>query len=358
MTCPPIPPDETQRVATLHDLRVIDTPIEERFERITRLARRLLGVPIAAISLLDTDRQWFKSVQGLDVTETSREVSFCGHTILSDDLNIVPDASQDPRFADNPLVTGEPHISFYAGCPLKAANGSRIGSLCIIDRKPRRLSRDDRQVLLDLAGLAETELRESMGGQVQLDLLAQLTAERRQSMIDPLTRLWNRDGLFDLLDRQLAKVKEGTTSLGVLMVDLDFFKKVNDQYGHLAGDEVLRQAARRMLGSLRQDDIVARFGGEEFVVIIADAGCQMTALRIAERLRLRISDGPIRVNEFAVPVTASVGLAYVPSTSQASIDAILNAADGALLQAKRTGRDRLICADNLDNGPTPIAQAG
>ncbi len=357
MIAPPMAPDECRRQAALTQLNVLDTPIEERFERITRLARKLLGVPIAAISLVDHDRQWFKSIQGFSATQLPREESICGYTILSDEANVITDAAHDPRFESNPLVTGEPHLAFYAGCPIRSPDGFRIGALCVIDRKPRRMGRDDRQALADLAMMVETELRESMSSQIQRDLLGQLVSEARQAMIDPLTRLWNRDGLFEVLHQKRQIVAHGQGTLAVLMVDLDHFKQINDAYGHLAGDEVLRQTARRMLAALRQEDTVARFGGEEFAVVLSNPGCQMAALRIAERLRLRISDGPIRVNELAVPVTASVGMVFLPGGTRIETDLLLAQADDALLRAKRTGRDRLVSADDAgDHGM--LAQAG
>ena len=153
----PIPEDEELRIKTLRSLCVLDTQSEERFDRITRLAKRLFDVPIALVSLVDSDRQWFKSRQGLDARETPRASSFCGHAILSDELLVVNDASKDDRFADNPLVTGEPHIRFYGGCPVRAENGQRLGTLCIIDRSPRALSESDEQALRDLAGMVEAE---------------------------------------------------------------------------------------------------------------------------------------------------------------------------------------------------------
>ncbi len=155
---PPFPPDEQQRLAVLRSLRILDTPPEERFDRITRTAQRLFNVPIALISLIDAQRQWFKSCQGLPVSETPRSISFCGHAILADIPLIIPDALLDPRFADNPLVTGEPLIRFYAGQPLIAADGSKLGTLCIIDRAPRQFGEQDIAALCDLAAWAADEL--------------------------------------------------------------------------------------------------------------------------------------------------------------------------------------------------------
>lgn len=156
--------DESARLARLRACEILDTPPEESFERVTRLAAQLFDVPIAAVSLVDVDRQWFKSITGLTARQTSREVAFCAHAILGREVMEVRDATQDPRFADNPLVTGEVGIRFYAGAPLVTADGHALGSLCVIDRKPRHLTEQQRQVLADLAAMAmdAIELRNAL----------------------------------------------------------------------------------------------------------------------------------------------------------------------------------------------------
>ena len=158
MQAPALPPDERLRLEALRRLLILDTPPEERFDSLTVYAASLFQVPIALVSLVDADRQWFKSRCGLDVTETGRDVSFCGHAILHDELFVVSDALKDPRFSDNHLVTGNPSIRFYAGAPLKLKNGQRPGTFCLIDRKPRSLDAWERQHLLDLARVASLEL--------------------------------------------------------------------------------------------------------------------------------------------------------------------------------------------------------
>jgi PAS domain S-box-containing protein len=155
---PPVPEDEERRVARLRSLGILDTPPEERFDRLTRLAAALFDVPIALVSLVDVNRQWFKSCVGLDDTETDRSVSFCGHALSRRDALVIEDAHLDPRFADNPFVVGEPWVRFYAGHPLLNEHGSAVGTLCIIDPKPRSFSDDDRRSLADLARLVENEL--------------------------------------------------------------------------------------------------------------------------------------------------------------------------------------------------------
>ena len=155
----PLPPDEATRLAALGRLGLLDTPEEDRFGRITRLARRVFLAPIALVTLIDADRQWFKSRQGLDVSETPRDMAICAHAILSDETFVVPDTLDDPRFAENPLVVRPPRIRFYAGQPLHTSDGHRVGTLCVMDHRPRELAAVDLEALRDLAVLAEGELR-------------------------------------------------------------------------------------------------------------------------------------------------------------------------------------------------------
>lgn len=167
---PQLAPNEQQRLRALQQLCILDTPSEERLDRITRIATHFFNVPIALIALVDTQRQWFKSSQGLDVAETPRSISFCGHTILGDTAMVVPDTLRDPRFVDNPLVQNDPHIRFYAGYPLSAADGSKLGTLCLIDRRPRKLRAADLDVLRDLAAWAEEEVNNLSQRQAKAEL--------------------------------------------------------------------------------------------------------------------------------------------------------------------------------------------
>ncbi|MEW6982812.1 PAS domain S-box protein [Colwelliaceae bacterium 6471] len=158
MQPPKFPDNEQQRLQVLQQLNILDTPAEERFDRVTRLAKQMFNVPIVLVSLIDSDRQWFKSRQGLDACETGRDISFCGHAIHERDIFEVNDASQDIRFADNPLVTDAPNIRFYAGAPMITEDGYALGTLCLIDSQPRELSHDERQALWDLANIVLSEL--------------------------------------------------------------------------------------------------------------------------------------------------------------------------------------------------------
>lgn len=153
-----IPDNESTRLAALYELLILDTPPEERFDRIAAFAAAEFEVPIAVITLVDAQRQWFKAKVGTEVCETGRDVSFCSHAILQDHIMVVPDAHDDVRFADNPLVTGAPHIRFYAGAPLTLPSGLRLGTLCLIDRRPRTLDALDLGILGTLRDLAVMEL--------------------------------------------------------------------------------------------------------------------------------------------------------------------------------------------------------
>lgn len=160
MIAPVLPDNEEERLASLHALELLDSPKEERFDRIVALTKAVMGVPIAYIALIDSDRQWFKSKVGMCdvVTQTSRDESFCGHAILQDSPLVVEDALKDPRFFDNPMVTGEPYVRFYAGHPLQSQAGHNIATLCVVDKSPRVFSEDDMERFAHLAAMAEREL--------------------------------------------------------------------------------------------------------------------------------------------------------------------------------------------------------
>jgi len=154
----PIPPDDVQRLKALHGLLILDTPPEQRFDRIVQFAAGEFKMPIVLISLVDEHRQWFKAKVGLDACETARAVSFCGHVITQSELFIIEDAARDARFADNPQVTGPPHVRFYCGAPLQLPSGATVGTLCLIDQQPRSFDPLDQAILIALRELVLEEL--------------------------------------------------------------------------------------------------------------------------------------------------------------------------------------------------------
>ncbi|MES2532179.1 MAG: sensor domain-containing diguanylate cyclase [Pseudomonadota bacterium] len=260
MLAPALPPDEATRVATLRSLNILDTSAEERFDRLTRLAKRLFGVPIALVSLVDADRQWFKSCFGLSATETSRDISFCGHAILDDDILMIPDALLDERFFDNPLVTGDPRIRFYAGYPLRVPNGSKLGTLCLIDVKARELDDEERDLLRDLARMAEQEL-----------------AAVQMATLDDLTLLSNRRGFESLAQHAINLCRRLEKPASLLFFDLNRFKQINDTFGHAEGDRALTAFAEVMREVMRDSDVIGRLGGDEFVALLTQADGVETA---------------------------------------------------------------------------------
>jgi len=316
MKRPDIPQNEAERLHALRALQILDSSHEERFDRVTRLARRLFGVPISLVSLIDEDRQWFKSAQGLEVAETSREVSFCGHAINQTGLFIVPNALDDERFQDNPLVTDAPNIRFYAGYVLKIRQGINIGTLCLIDSKPRDMDEEDRQLLQDLGEMIEQEIKS-----IQL------------ATLDELTLISNRRGFMTLVDHSMKVCRRNKLPISVVLFDLNKFKAINDTYGHHEGDFALVAFAQIMLDSFRDCDVIARLGGDEFVVMLLDSdeariGTVLDRFKNAAANANRTFDKPYRIEY-------SVGVAHFPHDTQESIEKMIEAADNAMFVDKK-----------------------
>ncbi|MBI5108876.1 MAG: sensor domain-containing diguanylate cyclase [Rhodocyclales bacterium] len=344
MIAPEIPQDEAQRLAALESMDVLFTPSEERFDRITRLAARLLGTPIALVSLVARDVQWFKSAQGLAARETPREISFCGHAIHADDALVVPDATQDPRFFDNPLVTDGPKIRFYAGHPIHGVNGERVGTLCVIDSEPKAFDPDQLAVLSDLAAIAESELQRGQLSETQRDLVRQMDELKRRASVDGLTRLWNRTAIMELLGAEVTRATRGVP-VSLAMIDVDHFKKVNDTHGHPAGDAVLVEVAARIRRCLREYDSVGRYGGEEFIAVLSNSSL-IPSMKLCQRMRMAIEKEAIDTPAGPVKVTISIGLVQTVA-KKTDVESLIAAADAALYRAKKNGRNCLEVG-NLD----------
>ena len=463
---------ERLRLEKLAALAILDTPREREFDAVVAIACRLLDCPIALVSLVDDHRQWFKASCGVDATETPRDIAFCAHAIRHDDIMVVADATQDPRFAANPLVVGPPGIRFYAGVPLRSGLTAEedglpgIGTLCVIDTRPRTLTEEDAAVLRDLAALVcglirarstasdaihlsgalhehihsldrqhrqfrhaerlaqigswrltlednqldwsdqvyaiyglprtarpplesaldhylpgdrakiaaglertiagdgpydiETEFVTATGqrrrvrsvGELEVidgravavigvfqDITRQYEMEqalRRNATTDALTRLSNRAHFTDTLADKFAQAVSEDAPLALLLIDLDGFKQVNDSFGHMAGDELLKLMAERLRQPSRANAFVARLGGDEFVMLISrPRDCARLETLIAGLLRdLRHTmchDGQSR------DVSATIGAAVVePGISEPGD--LIHKADLALYRAKREQR--------------------
>ncbi|MDP2226811.1 MAG: sensor domain-containing diguanylate cyclase, partial [Moraxellaceae bacterium] len=318
---------------------ILDTPPEQAYDDIVRLASCICRTPIALVSLIDADRQWFKANVGLDVCETPRDVAFCAHAILTPgEVMVVPDAQQDARFADNPLVTGAPGIRFYAGAPLVMSNGQALGTLCIIDTEPRELDATHRDALVTLARSIVTNFELT---RVSRELSVANVHLRTLSFIDSLTGLANRRALDARLEEEVARSVRHDGPLAVMLIDIDHFKSYNDTFGHLQGDQVLAQFGELLKQDLRQSDLVARYGGEEFVVLLPETTAE-GALMLAERYRERIENAAFA----GCSLTASIGVASWHPRHEHAED-LLRSADGALYAAKHAGRNCVQVADEI-----------
>jgi diguanylate cyclase (GGDEF)-like protein len=330
----------TLKLANLHSLDPFYTPLEERFERITRLARRALNVPIAAITVVQGDRQWFKSVSGWQVTELPISQSLCGEVIREGKQMIVSDTLEDLYLMSNPLVRNAPKFRFYAGFPIRDSEKKAIGTFCVLDIKPRKPDPAFATTLADLGVMALRELFTVELSNAQSALVAKLGEARRQAMFDPLTRLWNRRGATDLLNSALKEAVKHNHTLGICLADIDNFKQVNDRFGHQVGDQVLRRVASSIVASVRPQDIVCRYGGEEFLVIVHDVdekGCVAIGERICDGMRSMT----VNTRGGAVPATISVGVAMRNRGDPISSERLIALADEALYRSKRDGRDRV-----------------
>ena len=242
MQKPKLPACETERLQALLSLNILDTKPEDTYNSITELVKIFFDVPIVAVSLVDSERQWFKSIQGLDVCETSREVSFCGHAILSNSILVVEDASKDERFHDNPLVTGEPYIRFYAGFPIKSASGYRVGTLCIIDTKPRKIPYKKLKYLQKYASLIEKEFLEKRKSTGYLKEIAKI-----QEMY--ISNASNKQ-LFDyILSFLLRHTGSEYGFIGSILEDLNTGKPYLKTYAitNIAWDKETREFYKKML---------------------------------------------------------------------------------------------------------------
>ncbi len=311
------PADETRRLTALRALNILDTDPEERFDRITRLAQRLFGTSMATVTFVDADRQWFKSAHGVEAGgENPRDVSFCAHAILEPDTTVIADAREDERFADNPLVVGEPNIRFYAGHPVTAPGGEAVGTLCVLDDKPRASGDFDAEVLRELAEMVEAEI-----------------ASLSLAINDDLTGLTNRRGFEMLGERLLVAAARLDLPVSAIYADLDNMKPINDTYGHDAGDRALVDTAAVLSASLRASDLIARLGGDEFCAVLIGAAASVgptLVSRVESALAARnvASDEPFELS-------LSLGLTECSAGETIALWDLVARADAEMFAVKR-----------------------
>lgn len=332
---PPAPANEVARLAALHACGIMDTPREERFDRLTWLAQHIYDADVAFMGFIDEAHQWMKAMTSDAVAPIAeRPKTVCQSVVASGEPLVVGNLHTDERFAGHPALPYVP-LHFYAGVPLKLAPDLVIGTLCIMRQDAAREEDFHIAPLEALAAIAVDELE-----------LRTLNLElSRLSRLDALTGLANRRAFDEELLRAAARCQRTDEPLSLLLLDLDRFKSLNDTFGHQAGDEALRCFGRVLRAVARRDDLGCRYGGEEFALILPGADAA-GAFLVAERIRRELVGCKV-AHPHSETLTTSIGVATAHGAA-IGINALIADADAALYEAKRAGR----------NLSVPAAQAG
>lgn len=470
------PAMESARLAALEQTGLLDSPDEAEFDELVMLAAEICGTPMSAFTLIASDRQWIKAAIGLPIRQMSRDVSFCQHAVVRDELLVVEDATEDARFRENALVTAQPNIRFYAGMPLGGESGAHLGTLCVLDTVPRQLRpsqyhalkvlarqvqtqievriqqrrlvdavRERDKVVADLRSsedrfrtfmdnapflgfikdeegrfifyndrmarefglgradwigknvhdLFPTELADvyrandleaiaagrmvarveetidlqgcpvqwkshkfpwvvegkAMLGCISIDLTSEMQQQRALEVLcaeleqlaatDGLTGLANRRVLDERVKHEFQSARRYPSALSVVLLDIDNFKRRNDEFGHAVGDQVLQRMGALIRGSVRETDLAARYGGEEFVIVLPKTD-EHGATQYAERLKAAMD----RESWPGGPVTASIGTASLDSWTPSG-ERLIALADDAMYEVKCTGKNRILAHSEL-----------
>ncbi len=349
-------PKEHERLEALYQLQILETPVEQRFEHVTSLLCKIFDVPVSAISCVDAHRQWFKSIQGLSVTQTDRCISFCQHTILNEDVLIVPDARFDDRFDNNPLVTGDPGIVFYAGTPIYSPEGFPIASLCIIGYEPHSLDERDCAILKNCARLVESMLLTPRANAVEESMIREVGESWRASMIDPLTRRWNAEGMQTLIRETIIESASSKEQIAVTLLKLRGLDHVRTEHGVLAYEQLIHAFSQESLIALPHHDITGRLRGEEFAIL-------HTQVRNEEELHARLrkicdaASSCLHANEHrGANLQAQVVSVIVPPRSDRYAPQIMDRVESLLSTNERDPKAPAIFIETLnDSSPDQFA---
>lgn len=378
----PIPKNEAERLRALEKYDILDTPPEQAYDDITLLASHICGTPMAVITLIDAERQWFKSKVGMTITETSRNVSFCAHTILQKDLFIVHDLQADERFSLNPMVASEPRLRFYAGAPLINPEGLALGTLCIIDLVPRNLTAEQesalralsRQVISQLElrrrladlGRAEEEIRSlnedleyrviertkeltSANQLLENEITERKRAEEKINQLayyDPLTDLPNRFLFQEQLKEMLLVVKRENKPISVLVVDMDRFREIDNSIGYQNGALILKQLCRLIRQFLRKSDMIARIEGGKLAVFLPFIGAK-EAVIVARKIHDRL-ERPLLVEGLTFYVEVTIGIAAYPDHGEEA-DPLIRRAESAMHFAEQMDSKYFVYASEKED---------
>lgn len=328
-----IPKNEELRIAAIRHFDILDTPADGAFDRLTKLAGRIFEVPIAIITIVDSDRIWFKSKLGLDVNQIGRDPGLCASCILQDEVMVIKDAKKDAVALTNPLVAGEFGLRFYAGAPLKTRDGVNIGTFCLVDREPRDLTGTEQATLADLASIVidEMELRRASRHLIINNLKTVEEAEKRANT-DAMTGLGNRRAFDQDISEFEHMITLGSfTDIMVTVIDLDGLKLINDRYGHPEGDRFITTFSSGLKEALRINDRAYRIGGDEFVVL-TPLSSKPDFAKVEDRIAMVIED--VRGTTGLKEAGASVGIAAL-SDVEFKLQEALRIADRKMYENKR-----------------------
>ena len=316
---------EQARLAALHRYNILDTLPEPHFDRLVELAVHVFGLPMALLTFVGKDRQWFKANQGVPFSETLRCESFCAVAIEQEGVMVIPDVDRHEHFRTYPVVLGEPYVRSYAGAPLVTPEGQKIGTFCILGTEPRAFTEKEQHMLVSFAEIAMDELR----------LRQALQDLSEMAMNDTLTGLPNRVQFRHQLIDACRRADVSGEKVVVGLLDLDRFKLINDSFGHATGDLLIIEVARRLKEATATSDVVARMSGDEFILLFTDVRSVADIALVTKRLQ----------DSFGVPfviagqelfVHWSLGLSVYPDDAR-ELDALLSHADAAMYRVKRAG---------------------
>ncbi len=349
---------EQQRSEVLQRYRILNGSEVHVASQIAQTTAMALGVPIVVASLNERYRNWYRSAHGASPAEIEALQAFCSQANLSESAFAVPDVREDPYFANDPAVTGQQKIVFFAGAPLRDPDGKRFGTLCLIDSKPNDFGEGRLALLESFAAIVSQDICVRSAARYAVRDLIEAEHDKCDlfdlAMTDPLTKALNRRAFFRFAEREVLRASRHVKPVTAMMLDIDHFKRVNDVHGHAAGDEVLTRLVACLTANIRDEDLLGRLGGEEFAMVLPETEPLRAAI-LANRLREAVSDLKFSGKTGRFSITISVGISE-PGFADIDILPALERADTALYRAKQNGRNRVEVAP-LDLGEPSLAVA-
>lgn len=341
----PVPSFEQQRLEIMQRYRLIAPPGVMRVSVLAEAAGRALGFPMVFAALTERHRDRFAVHWGIEPGHLAMVSSLCMRTNLSEDTFWVAEAEADAHFAGHLAVTDGPRVRAFAGAPMRAGGGARLGTLCLLSDRADGPAPDPAAVAA-MADLASGALCASSAARYAVADLIEAERTKRafydMAMTDPLTGVLNRRAFFDVAAREVGRAARHDRPLTVIALDADHFKSINDEHGHAVGDQVLKGIAASLRGGLRDEDAIGRLGGEEFAVLLPETG-EAAALRLADRLRRLVAATEHGGRDAPLRVTVSMGVS-APKPGEPDIACALKRADEAVYAGKAAGRNRVTSA--------------